>query len=87
MDELKCLLNGLFMNIPCKSQQRLSCLTLRVCILPLNKIIDFAKQHTAISKSDYDIIQHARTSLLYNNGDPWIKKGGGKFDVTMDAEI
>ena len=48
-------------------------------------MLDFAKQYTTKSKSDYDIIQHSRKSLLYTNGDPWIKKGGGIFDVTMGA--
>ena len=34
---------------------------------------------------DYDTIMHARKSLIYCGKEPWIKKDGGIFDVTMGA--
>ena len=36
-------------------------------------------------KEDFDIIQHARKSLLFKNGEPWIKKDSGIFDAKMGA--
>ena len=51
----------------------------------LTKALIFAKLHTAITKTDYDIILHSRKSLLYSNDVPWIKKDSGTFDVTMGA--
>ena len=51
----------------------------------LTKALEFAKLHVNIKSIDYDIIIHARKSLLYCNGDPWLKKESGLFDVTMGA--
>ena len=28
---------------------------------------------------------HARKTVLYNDGEPWVKKEGASFDVTMGA--
>ena len=77
-----------FMSIPSKSQHKFIMFDIKDFYPSikqdlLSKALNFAKQHTAISKSDYYIIQHARESLLYTNGDPWINKEGGMFDVTM----
>ena len=39
-----------------------------------------------ISDEDISIIKHARKSLLFNNGKPWIRnKNSNLFDVTMGA--
>ena len=38
-----------------------------------------------ITRKDVEVIFHARKSVLYNNGEPWVKKEGGSFDVTMGA--
>jgi hypothetical protein len=51
----------------------------------LTDAINFAKQHIQIKKIDVDTIMHARKSLLYKDGDPWMKKEGSIFDVTMGA--
>ena len=51
----------------------------------LVKALNFAKQHVRIKKEDYDTVMHARKSLLYCGSEPWIKKTGGIFDVTMGA--
>ena len=51
----------------------------------LTKALEFAKLHVNIKSIDYDIIIHARKSLLYCNGDPWLKKESGLFGVTMGA--
>ena len=37
----------------------------------------------SFTRKDVDIIFHARKSVLYNNGEPWVKKEGGSFDATM----
>ena len=39
----------------------------------------------AITRKDLDVLFHARKSVLYNDGEPWVKKEGGSFDVTMGA--
>ena len=38
-----------------------------------------------IARKDVEVIFHARKSVLYNHGEPWLKKEGGSFDVTMGA--
>ena len=51
----------------------------------LNEAIQFAKEHVPITRKDVEVIFHARKSVLYNNGEPWVKKEGGGVDVTMGA--
>ena len=51
----------------------------------LGDALDFAKEHVRIKKTDLDTVKHARKSLLYKQGEAWIKKDGGIFDVTMGA--
>ena len=47
----------------------------------LNKALNFASEYIYISKSDTDVIHHARKSLLFDGS--WIKKQGSLFDVSM----
>ena len=42
-------------------------------------------EHTNISKSDFEVIFHARKSLLFHSNQPWIKRDSNTFDVTMGA--
>ena len=51
----------------------------------LNEAIQFAKEHVPITRKDVEVIFHARKSVLYNDAEPWVKKEGGSFDVTMGA--
>ena len=51
----------------------------------LNEAIQFAKEYVRITRKDVEEISHARKSVLYKNGEPWGKKEGGSFDVTMGA--
>ena len=51
----------------------------------LNEAIQFVKEHVPITREDVEVIFQARKSVLYNNGEPWVKKEGGSFDVTMGA--
>ena len=51
----------------------------------LLKALDFAKKHTKVLKKDIDVIRHSRRSLLFNQGETWVKKEDEKFDVTMGA--
>ena len=51
----------------------------------LTKSIKFAKTVTNITNKEIEIIFHARKSLLFENGESWVKKGNNLFDVTMGA--
>ena len=53
----------------------------------LKSALTFAKKHVSITNNDYKIIVHARKSLLYNYGEPWVKKNNETFDVTMGAYV
>ena len=50
----------------------------------LEDAINFAKTICNISEQDLAIIMQARRTLLFNNGEPWVKKvGNEEFDVPM----
>ena len=51
----------------------------------LIEALEFAKQHVTIKSKDRETIVHARKSLLYNEGEPLIKKQSNNFDVTMGS--
>ena len=52
----------------------------------IDTAINFAKQYTDISDKNLRIIKHCRKSLLYNNYEPWKRKGiDSCFDVTMGS--
>ena len=43
----------------------------------------FAKHLVPMKVKDSETIFHARKSLLYNVGEPWIKKRSNHFNVTI----
>ena len=47
--------------------------------------LEFAKPHVTIKVKDRKIIFHTRKSLLYNEGEPCIKRQSNDFDVTMGS--
>ena len=47
--------------------------------------LNFAKEITDITGEDMQIMYHARKSLLFSNGKPWMKKERNLFGVTMGA--
>ena len=51
----------------------------------LHEAIQFAKKHVAIIRKDVEVIFHTRKLVLYNGGEPQVKKEGINFDVTMGA--
>ena len=52
----------------------------------LNKALDFAADHTKISKEDIRLIYHYKKSLLFFNDEAWKKKDtDNSFDVTMGS--
>ena len=52
----------------------------------LRQALRFAAQYTNVSKSDVDIIMHARRSLLFDASKTWVKKDNANgFDVTMGS--
>ena len=54
-----------------------------ICLLI--EALEFAKQHITIKSKDTETIFHARKSLLYKEGEPWIKKQSNNFNVTMGS--
>ena len=50
----------------------------------LEKAIRFAKKHTFVDETTEKIIMNSRKTILFNNGEPWIKKNE-VFDVSMGA--
>ena len=52
----------------------------------LDQALSWASSLAPISKDEISVIKHARKSLLFNNGKPWIKKDSSSlFDVTMGS--
>ena len=52
----------------------------------LEKVIQWAKTITTITEEQETIIHHARKSLLFHDGTPWVKKNNDSmFDVTMGS--
>ena len=51
----------------------------------LDDSIKFAWHHGQIKREDFNIIQHARKSILYYKEIPWQKKNTNLFDVAMEA--
>ena len=51
----------------------------------MKNAIQFAAEHTDIKKNDFEVIFHARNSLLFHSNQPGIKKDSDTFDVTMGA--
>ena len=51
----------------------------------LTNALKFAERILCINEKEKQIISHARKSLLFNNGESWIKQGNKLFDVTMGA--
>ena len=48
--------------------------------------LDYARQFTTVSDEDVEIIMHSRKTLLFNNNEPWVKKGDSPmFDVAMGS--
>ena len=50
----------------------------------LRQALSFARAHVQIQENEIDIIMHARKSLLFDDGQEWVKKDG-TFDVTMGS--
>ena len=51
----------------------------------LKQAINFADKRVGVSQKEKEIVFQARKSLLFNKGQPWLKKDSGTFDVTMGA--
>ena len=47
--------------------------------------VTFASKLSVVTPHEREIIFHRRISLLFNNGESWMKKGGKLFGVTMGA--
>ena len=46
--------------------------------------LENAKQHTAISEQEVEIIMHLRKTFLFDKNEPWVKRGDSPmFDVAM----
>ena len=51
----------------------------------LKQALEFAKGFVKITSQEIDIILKTKKSLLFTNGQPWVKKGYKPFDVTMGS--
>ena len=51
----------------------------------LTNALDWASNYVEVKAADREIIIHARKSLLYFRGSPWVKKENADFDVGMGA--
>ena len=52
----------------------------------LKRALTFASEFVEITDDEEEIIMHARKSLLFKDGEPWVKKRKeGIFDVTMGS--
>ena len=51
----------------------------------MKNAIRFATEQTDTNKNDFEVIFHARTSLLFHSNQPWIKRDSETFDVTIRA--
>ena len=81
---------ALFQSIPVKNRK--SFISFDMDFYPsiteslLDQSIDWAAQFTTITDSDIRIIKHARKSLLFHDGLPWVKRDSSNaFDVTMGS--
>ena len=51
------------------------------------KAIEFAKSKTSITDDEFCIIMQSRKTLLFHEGEPWVKKEGNEdFDVPMRCQ-
>ena len=51
----------------------------------INKAITWASQYVDISEEDKKLIFHTCKTLLYHNGEAWVKKGESNVDVGMGS--
>ena len=51
----------------------------------LDNALDWARNYVDVTPQQRVIIHQACQSYLYNEGDPWVKKGGTNFDIGMGA--
>ena len=49
----------------------------------LKNAIHFATKHTGIYKNDFEVMCHARKSMLLHSTQPCVKGDSGIFDFTM----
>ena len=51
----------------------------------VQKALNFAQKFTEIDQELIDLIMHSRKSVLFEQNQVWVKKGGNLFDVTMGS--
>ena len=51
----------------------------------LNNALNWAATYKHITDDEKEMIFHVRQNFLYNNGEPWVKKGTRNFDVPMGS--
>ena len=51
----------------------------------LNEATQFPKEHLPVTRNNVELIFYARKSVLYNDGEPWMKKEDCSFDFIMGA--
>ena len=51
----------------------------------MEEAIEWATNFTQISDKEKKIIMESKKSLIFKNGEPWMKKGGSEFDVAQGS--
>ena len=51
----------------------------------LEEALEWATQYTNVSEQQKKVVFQASKSFLYSKGEPWVKKGGTNFDISMGA--
>ena len=53
----------------------------------MKNTIQFAAKHTDINKNDFEVMLHARQSLLFHSSQPWFKRESNTFDVKREPAM
>ena len=51
----------------------------------LEKALTWAKLYVEVSEQDIEIIMSTKQNILYNKGQPWVKRAENPIDVTMGS--
>ena len=51
----------------------------------LRAALEWATQYTSVTEQQKKVVIQASKSFLYCKGEPWVKKGGTNFDISMGA--
>ena len=53
----------------------------------LHEAVQFATEHVPITRKDVEVIFPAQKSVLYNDGEPWVKKEGDSNELLLERKM